>query len=167
MLEYPLLLLFPIAMVYAAVSDFMTMTIPNRISLALLAGFFAFAILTGMSFEDFGFHLLTGLAVLAVSIFMFWMGWLGGGDAKLLTAAALWLGHEMLFEYILIVTLLGGALALAILLYRQTIPPMWISGMAWAERLHDKKCGIPYGVALAGAGLWLYPHSQLFLSVAG
>ncbi len=162
MLEYPLLLLFPIAMVYAAASDVMTMTIPNRISVALAAGFLAIAVLGGFTMQQFLTHVATGAGVLVVGVIMFSRGWIGGGDAKLLAAGALWFGYEQLYDYVLLATIVGGALAVIIILYRQFVPPMWVSGQEWAVRLHDKSCGIPYGVALAGGALWLYPTSPIF-----
>jgi prepilin peptidase CpaA len=145
------------------VMDFFTMTIPNKISLALVAGFLVIALLAGVSWQVFLDHVGAGLLVLVISIFMFSRGWFGGGDAKLLSAAALWFGFDQHFDYTVLVTILGGLLALFVIAYREGVPPMWISGMGWAERLYDRSAGIPYGLALAGAGLWLFPSSQIFL----
>lgn len=167
MLEYPLLLVFPIAMAYAAVSDLLTMTIPNRISIALIAGFFAAALLSNMTWPQIASHVAAASACLLVTMLLFSRGLLGGGDAKLLTATALWIGFDMLPSYLLMVSILGGLLAVAILVYRKAIPPMWISQPAWAVRLHDAKCGIPYGIALAMAGLWLFPNTPWFTAFSG
>ena len=92
MSETALLLIFPALMAYAAASDLLTMTIPNRLSLALVAGFAAFAILAGLSMQAVLLHLGAGAAVLAASFALFAFGWIGGGDAKLAAATALWLG---------------------------------------------------------------------------
>jgi len=162
-LEYPLLFLFPAAMLYAAVMDFFTMTIPNKVSIALVIGFVAVALIGGLDWHVFLDHVGAGCLMLVISIFMFARGWFGGGDAKLLAAASLWFGFDLLLDYTLLVTILGGLLASAILTYRELVPPMWIAGLGWAERLHDNKAGIPYGLALAGAALWLFPTSQIFL----
>ena len=162
MFDYPVLLVFPLAMAYAAVMDFFTMTIPNRVSLALVAGFLAAAILAGMEWLDILKHFGVGLAVLVVAIGFFSQGWLGGGDAKLLAAGALWFGFNQVVDYIFLVTLFGGLLSLLFMSFRGFVPPVMIAGRDWAERLHDKKSGIPYGVALAAAGLWLYPKSDVF-----
>lgn len=167
MLEYPLLLLFPAAMIYAGAMDFFTMTIPNRVSVALVLAFFPAALLAGMPWMTLLGHVGAALLMLVISIVMFARGWLGGGDAKLLSAAALWFGFAQLLDYTLLVSILGGLLAAFVMFYRQVVPPMWISGLNWAERLHDNKAGIPYGIALAGAALWLFPSSQLFLTYVG
>ena len=166
MLEYPVLLVFPIAMIYAAAMDFFTMTIPNRISLALVAGFFAAALLGGLGWLEILQHVAAGAAVLAVAIVMFARGWIGGGDAKLMSATVLWFGFDQLANYAVGVALLGGLLTMLILSYRNVIPPIFIAGRDWAERLHDKNAGVPYGVAIGGAALWVYPSSEVFRAFA-
>src|SRR3981081_2823568 len=89
-LDVARLLLFPALMAFAAVSDLFTMTISNRVSLALAAGFLALALLTGMGFYDILSHVGAGAAVLVVAFACFAMGWVGGGDAKVAAAPALW-----------------------------------------------------------------------------
>ena len=86
------LLLFPALMAFAASSDLLTMTISNRLSLLLASSFFLLALITGMSFGIIGMHLAAGALVLAVCFGFFAMGWIGGGDAKLAAATALWFG---------------------------------------------------------------------------
>ena len=94
MFEYCLLLIFPAAMALAAWLDLFTMTIPNKISLVLVAAFLVCAPLTGMPWEQFFIHIGFGFAILIVMVAMFAFGLLGGGDAKLLAAAALWIGYD-------------------------------------------------------------------------
>lgn len=166
MFEYALLMVFPAAMAFAALMDLFTMTIPNRISLVLVGAFLVVAPLTSMPLDTFAAHIGTGVAVLVIGIAMFAFGWLGGGDAKLLAAASLWIGHEALFPYIVMVTIMGGGLALLILTYRAIVPPLWATRHEWAMRLYDKKTGIPYGIALSGAALWVFPTTAWFASVA-
>ncbi len=166
MLEYPALLIFPIAMVYAASMDLFTMTIPNRVSLALIAGFFPVAILGGVEWLEIAKHTGVGLGMLAISVLMFSRGWIGGGDAKLLAAVSLWLGLDHLLDYVILTAILGGVLTTAILSFRTMVPAVFISGQAWLERLHDKKGGVPYGIALGAAGMLVYPKSQIFQAFA-
>jgi prepilin peptidase CpaA len=166
-IEYPLLLVFPIAMAFAGAMDLLTMTIPNRVSLALIVGFLLAALATGMPWTSFLWHVAAGASVLIVAFLMFARGWIGGGDAKLLAAAALWLGFEHLLAYSVLVSVLGGGLAIAILTYRTLVPPLWVSRPAWAVRLHDRKSGMPYGLALAAAALWIYPSTAWFAASAG
>lgn len=165
MLEYPLLLVFPIAMVFAGAMDLLTMTIPNRISVALVGAFLVAAPLAGLSLEAFLWHVGIGAAVLAAGIFLFAMGWIGGGDAKLLAAASLWIGFDNFLMYMAQVAVLGGILALAILVYRR-MPVAALPLPAWALRLHKSGGGIPYGLAIAGAALKLYPQTALFAALS-
>lgn len=157
-----LLVVFPFLMAYAAASDLFTMTIPNRISLALLAAFGVLAATGGLGWHDVLVHLGVGLGVLALTFGMFAAGWIGGGDAKLAAASALWLGIEALGDYLMIASLAGGALTLAILMARTHVLPRFAHGWTWAQHLHDQKTGIPYGIALAGAALVALPGSALW-----
>jgi prepilin peptidase CpaA len=167
MLEAALLLVFPALMAYAAASDLLTMTIPNQLSLALVLGFAAFAAVGGLPAHAVLMHLAAGGAVLAVSFGLFAFGWIGGGDAKLAAATALWLGFETLFEYLFVSSLAGGLLTLGLLMLRKHPLPSFAVRWAWLSRLHEPKTGIPYGIALAGAALVVYPHCPLWLAALG
>lgn len=166
MLDFTLLLIFPAAMAFAASMDLLTMTIPNRVSVGLVAAFLLAAPFTSLGWAGFAGHLGAGFLMLVIGIFMFSLGWLGGGDAKLLAAAALWMGFENLLAYVVLVGISGGLLAMAMLTYRRYTPPLWLHRQEWAMRLHDRKGGLPYGIALAGAGLWIYPTTVWFTSFA-
>lgn len=166
MFEFALFLIFPAAMAFAGSMDLFTMTIPNRISIGLIIGFVVAAPFSGMDAMGLLGHVGAGALMLAVGIGMFALGWLGGGDAKLLAAAALWLGFDRLLEYLLYVAMAGGLLALSILIYRSIAPPLWLCREEWAMRLHAKTGGIPYGIALAAAGLLVYPSTIWFSSLA-
>lgn len=155
-----ILLIFPAIMAFAAASDLFTMTISNRVSLLLVAGFATLALTTGMDWTTIGMHLLAGTAVLIVTFALFAFGWIGGGDAKLAAATALWLGWSQLLSYALYSSLLGGILTIALLTLRAApLHPSFLVREAWYVRITDKGTGIPYGIALAAAGLLLYPTS--------
>src|SRR5438477_751828 len=135
------LMLFPALMAFAAASDLFTMTISNRISLALVAGFLLLAPFGGMGMHDFLMHLGAGAAVLVVAFGCFAMGWVGGGDAKVAAGVALWFGFAHLLEYLLYASLIGGALTLLLLQFRQWPLPQPLGSQAWLLRLHDKETG--------------------------
>jgi prepilin peptidase CpaA len=158
-LQHALLLTFPALMAFAGSIDLLTMTIPNRVSLALVAVFPLAAGLIGLDWVALASHLGAGALMLVVGIAMFARGWLGGGDAKLLAATALWVGFDHLVPYILVAGMAGGVLAVVILMYRSIMPPLWLARQEWALRLHGARTGIPYGIALAAAGLHIYPST--------
>jgi prepilin peptidase CpaA len=150
---------FPLAMAYAAVSDLLTMTISNRVTLILIAVFVVLSPATGMDLRTFAFHWAAGGSVLAVAFFCFAMGWIGGGDAKLASVTALWLGWDSTVEFIAVASIFGGVLTLSLLSFRRSVLPAFIIRQPWIQRLHDEGAGVPYGVALAAAGLVTYPHT--------
>jgi len=113
------LLLFPALMAFAASSDLLTMTISNRLSLALAGCFFVLTIITGMSLPAIGMHLAAAALVLTISFGFFAMGWIGGGDAKLAAATALWFGFDYLLDYLVYASLFGGVLTLILIQFRR------------------------------------------------
>src|SRR6516164_10846183 len=153
------LMLFPTLMAFAASSDLLTMTISNRVSLILAAGFFGLAAAGGMGGFDMLMHLVAGAAVLVAGFICFARGWMGGGDAKLAAATALWFGFDHLLDYLIYASLFGGALTLAILQFRKIPLPAVLARQDWILRLHETDGGIPYGVALAAAALTIYPKT--------
>jgi prepilin peptidase CpaA len=159
------LMLFPALMAFAAASDLLTMTIPNRVSLVLVAGFVALALASGMTPYDMLTHVGAGAAVLVVAFGCFAMGWIGGGDAKVAAAASLWLGFAHLLNYLVCASLYGGALTLLLLQFRQWPLPHALASQDWLSRLHAKESGIPYGIALAIGALMIYPETEWIQAV--
>jgi prepilin peptidase CpaA len=159
--------IFPGAMALAAVTDLFTMTVPNRLALALAAGFFVVAPLAGLGWYDVGLHVAVALAALAVTFALFSFGWVGGGDAKLFAATCLWLGPETLLAYGVYTAILGGALTLLLLFWRGLPLPLMLTSQGWLARLHSPKEGVPYGIALAAAGLLVYPDTPFMAALAG
>jgi prepilin peptidase CpaA len=129
-LDLARLLLFPALMAFAAASDLFTMTISNRVSLALIAGFFVLAFAGGMAPYEMLSHVGAGALLLVVAFGCFAMGWM------------------------------GGALTLLLLQFRQWPLPYGLAGQAWLARLHDKESGIPYGIALTLGALMVYPETE-------
>jgi prepilin peptidase CpaA len=164
-LDVARLLLFPALIAFAAASDLFTMTISNRVSLALAAGFLALALASGMALSEIVSHLGAGACVLVVSFACFAFGWIGGGDAKMAAAAALWFGFDQLLNYLVYASLFGGVLTLLLLQFRQWPLPYQLAGQAWLLKLHAKESGIPYGIALAIGALAVYPETEWIKAV--
>ena len=165
--NYTLFALFPVAMAYAAASDLLTMIIPNRLILALLAVFIVLAPLTGMSWQDFALHWAVGTGVLVIAFLCFAMGWIGGGDAKLAAVIALWMGWSDAVTFVGIASVFGGLLTIVLLGFRRMIVPAFIIRQPWVQRLHDDGMGVPYGIALAAGGLAVYLDSVWMELVIG
>ena len=160
MYHIAILTIFPAAVILAAATDLFSMTIPNRISLALVAGFFCLAPFAGLGLQDIGMHVLAGLMVLAITVTLFALHYIGGGDAKLAAAVGLWLGMSNdLLDYAIVASLLGGALSIVFLAFRQVPLPYKWAEAPWIVRLHTPRGGIPYGIALSLAALIVYHQS--------
>ena len=155
-------LVFPLLMALAASSDLITMRISNRLVAVLVIGFFVLAFAAQLPLQQIAMH--TGLAVmvLAFGFAFFSFGWIGGGDAKLAAATSLWIGFGLLLPYVIYGALLGGALTLLLLAVRRWPLPSFLARISWVDRLHDPKSGVPYGIALAIAGILVYHQTAIF-----
>jgi len=160
--EFFLLAVFPLLLAVAAGWDLASFTIPNAISVALVAAFVVFAIVLRMNPETIGIHFLAGFIALVTGFTLFALGYIGGADAKLFAGAALWIGLSDLFSYALFAAVSGGALALLLIGARKLPLPAFMMREAWIARLHDAKSGIPYGVALAAGAIVILPHTEIF-----
>ena len=151
----------PLLLFVAAISDMKSHRIPNWIPVALLIGFVAFAGIGELTLLDLASHMGVGLAVLICGFILFAFNILGGGDAKLLAAGAVWMGPMAVIPFVAYTALAGGLFSLAILIFRQAPLPATAVKVEWISRLHLAGEGIPYGVAIAIGGL-----SALLLSTA-
>lgn len=158
-MSYLVLAIFPLAMIFGAIWDLTTMTIPNMLTAALAVAFLLFLPLSGLGWQDAALHAAAGALMLVIGMAMFGFGWIGGGDAKFVAAIALWLGWSELLGYLLVASILGGALTVFLLWFRTMPLPEVLVRREWIARLHDRKAGIPYGVALGLGGLWMFQHS--------
>ncbi len=164
MLEALIFVVFPFCMLFAALSDMLSMTIANRVPLLLIAVFALVAPFTGMEWSAYGMHFAAGALVLSITFALFAIGGMGGGDAKLMAATALWMGFNMhLLEYLVISTALGGLLTLGILLYRGSALAVFTRHSQFLQHFADEAKGIPYGIALGAGGLLAYPDSPLMV----
>jgi prepilin peptidase CpaA len=158
-LQWLIIGVFPAVMIAGAVWDAALMRIPNWQTGALALAFPIAAAGTALSLESFGLHMAVGAGALVVVMTLFAFGWIGGGDAKLFAATALWLGPSDILAYTLITTLLGGGLTLLLLSFRGLPLPSALVGQTWLLRLHDPQEGVPYGLALAAGGLFIFSGS--------
>lgn len=162
-----LALALPALVIVAAVKDLTSYTIPNWISLALAAAFLPAAFAAGLPLGQIGLHLGVGLGALALGMGLFALRVIGGGDAKLMAGAALWLGSSALLPFVLTTVMVGGALSLGLITLRAPLlRPLVVLGPSWFVRLADPKEGAPYGLAIAAGALVAFPHSPFLAPLA-
>jgi prepilin peptidase CpaA len=158
--------LFIGAMIALAVNDVFTYRIPNWANAAIALAFFAFAAAAALAGAEVSWigHLTAGALVIAVGLLMFQYGALGGGDVKLLSAAALWIGMQGLLSFVVLVGLSGGALVLLLLFMRRNLMAL----VAWASprapqswpRVFTAGEKVPYGVAIAAGAILIAAHGE-------
>lgn len=168
-LQTALLAVFPALVIVAGLRDLTSFTIPNWISAILIAAFLPAAFACGLPLSVIGLHIGVGLGGLILAMGMFAFGWIGGGDAKLFAAAALWLGWPAAGIFVLVTTIAGGALAMGLLAARsdwvRTHTPL--AAPDWTQRLMRPNESVPYGVAIAAGALFAFPGCALVAALQG
>lgn len=164
MYTWIVLLVPPLCLATAALTDFLEMKIPNRIPLFLIACFLIILPFSNLGLAEIGWHVAAALMVFAACFALFAFNVMGGGDAKLLTATALWFGfNTSLFEFLVFTGYLGGLLTLAVILLRANWDKLATVGVRLPQTLMVAK-KIPYAIAIGAAGLIAYPSSPLVVA---
>jgi prepilin peptidase CpaA len=159
--------LFALLVTFASVKDLVSYTIPNWVSIGLAIGFAPAALLCGVAGPQLLEAAGLGAVMLIAGMVMFALKWVGGGDAKLLATASLWLGLPGLAPFLVFTALAGGALALGLLALRSAWVRPLVAGPAWVERLATPGAAAPYGVAIAAGALAAFPHGLLMNGAHG
>ncbi len=141
-LHYGLLVALAIALLVAAATDWRRRQIDNWLNAAIALAAPLFWLASDYGWGDVAIQLGVGLAAFAVFAAMFALKWMGGGDVKLLTALALWIEPEWFLRLLIVMALVGGLLTI-------------VMGAWHVARRQKDRLAIPYGVAIAVAGLWV------------
>jgi prepilin peptidase CpaA len=152
--------LLPILAILAALKDLTSYTIPNWISLAMAGAFVLAAAATALPLQAVGVHVAAGLLALLAGMGLFAVGWIGGGDAKLLSACCLWFGWPGARDFLLDTALAGGGFALFLMASRAQMVRAFLPFTGWAGRLTTPGEPAPYGVAIALGALIAFPSSE-------
>jgi prepilin peptidase CpaA len=154
-------LVYPFCLAWAAKSDILSMTIPNRLTIGLALAFLPVGLMLHLSLAQWGVHLGLGLAGLVAGMVFFALRFMGGGDAKLIAATCLWLGSEGCLAFMIYTALAGGALTLGLMaarkygaVYAGMLPPS-------LSRHLEPAGDIPYGVAICVGGLLAISHADI------
>lgn len=156
------ILLFPAALIYAGLMDLFTMKIRNFLVGGIAGSYFLLAPAVGFSVQDIASSAAVAASVFVIAFLMFARGWIGGGDAKLAAATALWFAPSEALAYFYYASIFGGVLTLAVLQFRKIMLPSAVYRFPGVTQLHDRRSGIPYGVAMAAAALVVFPQTAWF-----
>jgi prepilin peptidase CpaA len=156
---------FAFCLMWAAASDARGYVIPNRAVIAIAALFPVHLITRALATSalvptvtDGLFALALAAVVLVAGFALFAVQLIGGGDAKLAAAVALWAGADNILAFLILAALAGGILAAAVLMWRAAFPQL--EGEPSHEGIITRlrrglKTPVPFGVAIAAAGLFI------------
>lgn len=153
-------------MIMAATGDVLSRRIPNLLVLLIAAAFFPLALAHGLPLPVILMHTAGGLVTLLAGFALFSLGFLGGGDAKLLGAAAIWFGFAGLPQFIAVTALAGGLLGLAVLAWSLVVLDADIRQSRMSLAVSSVRPSVPYGYAIAAGAILALPGSWLVPAAA-
>lgn len=151
---------YPLAVAWAVVTDVRRLIIPNAACVAVAIAFLPAALLNGLDAMAIAWHYIVAAALLLAGMAAFARRLAGGGDVKLLAAVAVWIGRDDIWAYLVLMALLGGALAVSVLIaarLKRTLPAL--GRIAWLGNGALRDQPIPYGAAVGVAAILMLPHS--------
>lgn len=148
--------IFPAVLFAAMVTDLRRFEIPNQLSLVLALSYPLAALAAGQTAAQLAVHAAVAAGALLVGMVLYFARVFGGGDAKLIAAAALWTGPTLTIEFLLLTAVFGGITALALLLFWRLPLPALVANVAGLQRLHQARNQVPYALAIAAGGFAVY-----------
>lgn len=137
-------------LIVAATGDLRARIIPNWLNGAIALTAIPYWWLSGLPFwPDIVLQVALAVSVFTLFAVLFAIGGIGGGDVKLIGALALWLPLAALVKLLVIMAIAGGVLSLAMLIRHRL-------------RKAEGRPQVPYGVAIAFAGMWLIGERFLY-----
>lgn len=161
------LMLFPLLMILGGAVDVMTRRIPNSLVVGTAALFLPAALVTGMPLWIMSLHVATAAVLLALGFGLFSFGVVGGGDAKMMAAAGLWLGFPCSILFITFSALAGGLLAAAMGLWFLVTMEGGVHSAWFDKTVAPLKPSVPYGFALAAGAILATPFSWWMRAAIG
>ncbi len=161
LLHLLVLSVLPGLVIAAGLSDLTTMRIPNWISGVLIVGFFPAALAVGLPLQTVGLNLALGFGALILGMGLYALRVIGGGDAKLMASAVIWLGLPALLPFLVAMTIVGGLFCAALIAARSQLGRYAAVAPGWVSNLLQEKGDVPYGVAIAIGALLAFPSSVL------
>ena len=150
--------------IVAAYGDVKSFRIPNAVVAAVALLGITRLIVIGDPSVAF-YTVAAAFTVITVGFLLFWLGFCGAGDAKLVTAAALLVGYHGLLPFLFLMSICGGLFSLAVLVTHRFLP-LWL-GPSLALNLPKARLALPYGVAIATGGVTTLFFQSSFSSFFG
>ena len=159
MLQLAFIAIYSALLFWSAFEDIRSRTIPNAVIVALSILYVLYCVAGFASWTD---GALGALLMFLPTFALFHFGFMGGGDTKLMTAIALWMGAKGVLAFCLITSIAGGILALVFLIKKRRQEAA-LQGTD-QEASETPAIVLPYGVAIAAGGLamiWIWQFARL------
>ena len=160
-------LVFPTCLLWASLTDATSMTIPNRLNMILAAAVVPVGLMLHFSLPTWGMHIGLAAAALVVGMGFFALGFMAGGDVKLIAAAALWFDWNGFLALLIYTALAGGALTLGLLAVRKAFWVYEPAAPAWLQKHLQPKGDVPYGIAICAGGLFAIVQGDIWPQIQG
>jgi len=128
-----------------AIGDIRTRIIRNTHVGVLALLFVPFALLVLPDVTTSLYHIGAAFILFVFTFFCFTQKWMGGGDAKLIPAIALWVGPHGIMPFLFSTAIGGSFVALGLII--------WQARRKSKDLTQWRKLPLPYGVAIAGGGM--------------
>tara|TARA_B100000686_G_scaffold231064_1_gene238504 strand:- start:357 stop:836 length:480 start_codon:yes stop_codon:yes gene_type:complete len=150
-----LVIIFVCALVvWAAVTDFLTLKIPNVIPVFVIVAFGFLLLFEPSALQDIYERLITVAILFVVTFIMYAVNMLGAGDSKLLAVLGLWIPAAKFWLFVLIMASVGAVLGFIALYVRsRRFNVSWLPESSWFSQLQAGRNAVPYAVAIATAFL--------------
>ncbi len=156
--------LFPVLMIIAGIGDALSLRIPNLLNQIIFASFFPIAWAAGMPLEVFGLHFFTCVVLLILGFLFFSANMIGGGDAKLLAAAGIWIGPMQAAPFLVQTVIAGGILALIVVTWARISGYWEFHDGPFSSKIAGFRPQIPYGYAFAIGAILVFPETWWMVS---
>ena len=150
---------FPVLMIIAGASDLISLRIPNKLTAFIALAALPAAFVAGMPMVELLMHIAAGAALFLLGYGLFSFRLVGGGDAKLMAAAAIWFGWAGLYQFFMATAMAGGVLALSLLAWSYIRIHAEARNLPLLKRFGMARPPIPYGFAFAIGAIGAYPES--------
>lgn len=158
---------FAFALILAGANDVLTRRIPNTLTIGMVLCFLPLALSSGLTGWELLQHMLASCVLLLLGYGLFSLGFMGGGDAKLMAAAGLWLGALSSVVFVLFTMLCGGVLAAAIGCWFMARGEIGMRSRTADRMLSRVSPDVPYGFAFAAGAILATPYSWMTVATAG
>lgn len=157
-IQYLALFVFFILSIYAIIGDINKFRIRDKLNIAIIASFFAFAPFLGFTSHDIIIHIAYSIGIFILFFCFFALGLIAPGDVKLISALCLWIAPENLLSFFYNMSVIGGIFGIILIIARAIAKAKGLPKKPrWLRQILRAKRAMPYGVAIGLGAITTMP----------